>query len=235
VMGRSHCPRCSRTLEWYELVPVLSFIALLGKCRTCHARISWQYPLVEIVTALGVVAIGLAPLSIALKAIGILIVLLLVCIAVFDLRTTYIPDRWTYVFSLLAFISGILSLPSYATGDVLPFLIAAPLIAAPLAALWVVSQGAWMGLGDVKLALGFGWLVGTIGGYLTLGLSFVIGAVIGVILIGITRFVTPASGFTMKSEVPFGPFLILSLCIVWFSELYNYNLLGFLVRFLSLS
>lgn len=235
IGGRSHCPHCGRTLTWYELFPVLSFLLLRGRCRTCRKGIAWQYPLVEVLMATGAVLIGFAPVSLIAKVIGLPIFFILLCIAVYDLRTTYIPDRWAYFFALLAFISGVVALPSFEYADLILFLISGPLVAAPLGGLWLVSRGMWMGLGDGKVALGFGWLLGILNGYLALALAFVIGAVIGLTLIGITRFFTGKGGFTMKSEVPFGPFLILSLCIVWFSEMYDYDILAFLVRFLSLS
>ncbi|MDO8429924.1 MAG: prepilin peptidase [bacterium] len=48
LLGRSHCPQCGKTLNWYELVPVFSFLIQKGKCRSCGEKISWQYPLVEL-------------------------------------------------------------------------------------------------------------------------------------------------------------------------------------------
>jgi prepilin signal peptidase PulO-like enzyme (type II secretory pathway) len=180
-----------------------------------------------------VLAIGLAPVPLIGKIIGIPIALLLVCIAVYDFRTTYIPDRWVYSLALLTFVYAFASSSVLAPWYVV--LLSGPVVALPLYLLWLVSAGAWMGLGDAKLALGFGWLLGIVGGYLALGLAFVLGAVVGCTLIGITRFAAAGRGFTMKSEVPFGPFLILSLCIVWCSQLYGLGLLVALARFLSLS
>jgi prepilin signal peptidase PulO-like enzyme (type II secretory pathway) len=233
ILGRSHCPNCMRTLEWYELFPVLSFLLLRGKCRTCAAGISWQYPLVELLMAVSLLIIGLSTASLAHRLVSIPIILILIAIAVYDFRTTYIPDRWAYLFALLAFVSGVLF--SGGAAEPLRFLVAGPVAALPLFALWLASGGRWMGLGDAKLVIGFGWLLGMLGGFLALGLAFVLGAVVGLILIGITRFALTDAGFTMKSEVPFGPFLIIALCIVWFSQLYAFDLPLFLAGFLSLS
>ena len=230
--GRSHCASCARTLEWYELFPVLSFLILRGRCRTCAGTISLQYPLIELLLGAGVLAIGLAPIPLTHKLLSIPIVLILLAIAAYDFRTTYIPDRWAYLFALLAFISGAVFLGG--TSDPVYFLLAGPLVAASLFALWLVSGGKWMGLGDAKLTLGFGWLVGILGGFIALALAFVLGAILGVVLIGITRFAAGSKRLTMKSEVPFGPFLIAALCIVWFSQLYGFDLVAFLAHFLSL-
>jgi len=233
IDGRSHCPSCKRTLEWYELFPVLSFILLRGKCRTCRARISWQYPLVEILVALGVAIVWLAPISLVQKVLGIPSIFILICIAVYDFRTTYIPDRWAYVFAACALAYAFAS--PLTPGMWYLVLLSGPVIALPLFLLWLFSAGTWMGLGDAKIALGFGWLLGMGGGFLALGLAFVLGAIVGLALIGITRLGNREDGLTMKSEVPFGPFLILALCIVWFSDLYGLGLPGVLGDFLSLN
>lgn len=233
IGGRSHCPSCRRQLAWYELVPLLSFIILRGRCRTCQASISWHYPLVEGITAGAIGALGAAPIPIWEKAFSVPLILLYVCISLYDLRTTYIPDRWAYGAAILAFVIGGIS--SVSMGGGLLFVIAGPVVAAPLFGMWLISGGRWMGLGDAKLALGFGFLLGALKGLLSLGLAFVTGAVVGLALVGITRLGKAGGAFTMKSEVPFGPFLIFALCIVWYADLYGFDLIGFLAHFLSLN
>jgi len=254
ILGRSACPLCHRTLEWYELFPVFSWLALRGKCRTCHSRISIQYPVVELLTGAGFLAIGLAPVPIIAQFLGATIIALLIAIAVYDLYHTVIPDVWSYSFAALA---GAFSL-SIGLGDW--WLAAAgPLIALPLFLLWLVSGGRWMGLGDAKLALGIGWLLGLLGGYVALSLAFTLGAFVGVFILIPLPFVLKSlsragpmrqsstsyeagithsesvPAFTMKSEIPFGPFLICALSIVWFSQLYGFELVRFLTAFLSWS
>ena len=235
ILGRSACPQCGRTLEWYELFPVLSFVFLLARCRTCRARISWQYPTVETLTAVLFLVIGLSSLPLMFRLLGCAIAFFLVAIAVYDLKTTVIPDRWSYSFAALAFVYGAIAFPSGGLGDFSLFAVSGPLVAAPLAFLWLVSHGRWMGLGDAKFMLGAGWLLGIWGGYLALMIAFVSGAFVGVALIGITRLGMMASPLTMKSEVPFGPFLILALCVVWFSAAYDLPLQAVILDFLSLS
>lgn len=235
IGGRSHCPHCKRTLEWYELFPVFSYVLMRGKCRTCAVPISLQYPLVEILCAVAVILVGTASGALWEKVIGIPIVLLSIAIAIYDLRTTYIPDRWSYGLAILAALYGALSLEDASASSLLQFLIAGPLCATPLLMLWLVSRGRWMGFGDVKLVLGFGWILGIVYGYIALGIAFVAGAVIGLVLIGITRFVHVRSGFTMQSEVPFGPFLVFGLCLVWFSQLHGYDLVSFFFRVFTLA
>jgi leader peptidase (prepilin peptidase)/N-methyltransferase len=114
---------------------------------------------------------------------------------------------------------------------VLALLAAGPFAAMPLFFLWAISRGKWMGFGDVKLALGMGWLLGPAPGIFAVFLGFVIGTIILVPLVYGARLVTHmrgygsgARGLTMKSEVPFGPFLIMGTFLVWISLLYGYNI-----------
>lgn len=233
IGGRSGCMACGRQLRWFEMLPVLSWIALRGRCRSCRAWISIQYPLVEVLTAGLFILIGLAPIGIVLKTLGLCIAALLVCITVYDLRHTIIPDEWAYAFAALAF--GV-TLVGMANGggetSIVLSLLAGPLAAFPLFALWTVSHGKWMGLGDPKLALGIGWLLGASMGLYAVFLAFVIGAAVSVFILlpfeymrqvisGITRLGAPRQGFTMKSEVPFGPFLIASCMYVWSASVYG--------------
>ncbi|OHB19737.1 MAG: hypothetical protein A2854_03740 [Parcubacteria group bacterium RIFCSPHIGHO2_01_FULL_56_18] len=287
--GRSACMCCGKTLEWYELIPLLSFLALRGRCSHCHARISLQYPIVEALCGVGFVLVGLSTAPLIVRLIGSAIVILCIAIAAYDLRHMIMPDRWVWSFDILAFITSAYLL-SMVSGDILSYAvlaIAGPLVALPLFFMWYVSKGRWMGFGDVKFALGIGWLLGIGYGYLALMYAFVIGAIIGVCIllplprivkllhrIGITRLgegsagFTPTPmvslpsflkrfgfikkhvssegathfmpnegqetktplvlGFTMKSEVPFGPFLILGTCIVWLALIYSFvPILGF--------
>ena len=245
--GRSACPHCHRGLSWFELFPVVSWIVLRGKCRTCCAPISLQYPIVELLMAVGTLGVGLAPLPLTLKLLGVAIVLLLLCIAVYDLYHTIIPDRWSYSFAALALIFGALAREPWNDG-LFMFLIAGPLLALPLAGLWLFSRGTWMGLGDAKFALGIGWLLGIFPGYVALCLAFCTGALVGVFILlplkhitafvrerRITHFVFAHAAFTMKSEVPFAPFLILGLCIIWFGQLYAIDIPAILSAALVLS
>ena len=276
-MGRSACPYCIRELAWYELVPVISWLLLRGRCRTCGTRISLQYPIVELLMGGLFIAVGLAPVPLVIRIIGCVIVLFLVAIAVYDLRHTIMPDSWVYSFVALALASSILSRTfegGVPTSSLFMLFLSGPIVAFPLWFLWRISGGRWMGFGDVKFALGMGWLLGAWYGFVALTLAFIIGALVGVFVLlplehylrawrwlkaGFTptplvsllpffgsfrsmasstsraqneklipkdskKMKTPmVSGFTMKSEVPFGPFLILATIILWLSVLYAYD------------
>ena len=243
LSGRSACPSCGKQIRWYDLIPVLSWFILKGSCRDCGHPISLQYPLVEAGTAAVFVGISLASISLPFKIFALPIAALLVAIAVYDFRTTIIPDPWVFLLGILTFISALVGALLTDT-SVLLALLAGPIAALPLFALWLVSRGRWMGLGDSKLTLSMGWLLGIEGGLTALFLSFVVGAIISLPLMyfssnsfarlkysllgsphnAINGPSPSTRGFTMKSEIPFGPFLIASCFLVWFAQMYGFNL-----------
>lgn len=237
--GRSACPSCRTTLKALDLIPVLSWLFLRARCRACRMPISVQYPIVEILVGLGFVAVGIMPIALALKIIACLIVVLLVAIAVYDLYTMLMPNVWVWAWNALALMFTCVWL----------WFVGAPLeqyaiafgwgvaVAAPLFALHFFSHGAWMGFGDVKFVLGMGFLLGPYG-FLALFYAFVLGAVVGLLLVFLSSergvwlraLVTPtmhshapAVKVTMKSEVPFGPFLILGTTLIWFGLFYAHT------------
>ncbi len=243
LTGRSACPSCERVLAWYELVPVVSWVALLGRCRTCNARISAQYPLVEAGTGMVFALVGGAPLPLFAILLALPIASLLIAIAVYDLRHTLIPDAWVYLLATLSLFS--LLLPPFSILHSPYLILAGPEVALPLFALWFFSKGAWMGFGDVKLALAMGLLLGISDGLTALFFAFVIGGIVGAALLffssplsrAIRERFTPSArsqgaalAYTMKSEVPFGPFLVVATLIVWISHMYGlptgFELLG---------
>jgi leader peptidase (prepilin peptidase) / N-methyltransferase len=214
--GRSKCARCSNTLSWYELIPVFSFLGLGGKCRSCKVPISFQYPVVELVTGILFVLLygkifGMYELSFASLFVfifSIVIACLLLVITMYDFRHKIIPDKIVYPFIALAFVSVVWNTTSTLGFAFLPAIVAGPLLAAPFFFLYFFSKGRAMGFGDVKLALGIGWLVGIVGAISVFLLSFWIGAIVGVVLMAFSK------RHGIKSEIPFAPFMIVATAIV---------------------
>lgn len=219
--GRSVCLSCAHELSALDLVPVVSYLFLIGRCRFCGSRISLQYPVVEALTGtlfLAVYLLGMPPsqtiLSLAILSLALLIV-------VYDFRHMLIPDILSYGMIFLGLLSTCLVfqplslvVPSWSA------LLAGPFLALPLFLLWFFSRGAWLGLGDVKLELGIGFLLGFAQGLAALVLAFWMGAAVGLLLLLISflrqRLFSEGKHFTMKSEVPFAPFLIAGLLVVFF-------------------
>ncbi len=220
LKGRSMCFACGKTLAWYELVPVVSFLLQRGRCSKCQVRLSWQYPLVEMLSGVMFVAVFLLNKPILESVYLLTVFSTLLVIAVYDLRHQIIPDGLAALFaglSLVWFVSTIgeraLHFPYFWT------LIAGPMLFFPFWALWFVSKGCWLGLGDGKLALGIGWFLGATLGASAVMLAFWIGAAWALTLMAFQRLTLNFRGakLSLQSEIPFGPFLILGVVIVYFT------------------
>lgn len=254
--GRSQCFSCGKTLRWFELIPLASFIFQKGKCRSCHSKVSWQYIIVEVLTGFIFVAIFfkvftsfsffssiyfLPTIPLAslwqtglLTAYYVVVFSLLIVISIYDLKHKIIPDAPVYTFIFLSFLQ--LFFFSYPT---LFELLAGPILFMPFFLLWFLSGGKWMGFGDAKLALGMGWFLGLTSGISALFIAFYTGAIVGVGLLFFqwfskflkkrsSRLKTGGNHLTMKSEIPFGPFLILGTLLVFFFSInfFEYSLFG---------
>jgi len=205
---------CGKTLSWKELVPIFSFLYQKGSCKKCKSKISWQYPLVEFATGLLFVLIfimypPLTPL-LAVRTIELVIVTcLMLVISVYDIKHKIIPDPFVIAFSLVTIAGLFIGGSSWLHMSDIWSLLAGPILALPFALIWLVSRGRWMGLGDAKLVLGIGWLLGLNGGLNAIILAFWIAAAISIGWLLIT-FKRLKSGV----EIPFGPYLILGMYLV---------------------
>jgi len=222
--GRSSCMTCSKKLAWYELIPLVSFFGLKGRCRTCKTKISIQYPIVELISGLfftliflkfqDIFYINTIGFSISYAYYTTMFSILLV-IAVYDFKHKIIPEILSLVVGIFAFF-GLFFFQDYLfiphIPKILEFL-SGIFLALPFAFFWLVSKGTWMGLGDAKLALGLGWLLGFT--HLLSGtvVAFWLGAIVGLILIIFSK------KYGIKSEIPFAPFLVLGMFIAFLFEL----------------
>ncbi len=234
LQGRSGCLSCGGTLTPLMLVPVLSWVAMRRQCVHCGSRISLQYPLVEIVTALGFATVaGMALVPFA-HVCALVLVAFWILISTYDIRHTIVPDWWAYAACIAAF--GI-AFAATQPNEWVYLVVGAAVPAIPLLLLWVATSGKAMGFGDVKLALSMGALLGPLYGTAAVFLAFVIGALVSVFILMpwphfarlYTYLVSPRLrryrvGFTMNSEVPFGPFLISGAFIVWLQLTYHLHL-----------
>src|SRR3989304_7044981 len=225
LTGRSHFFSCGKTLSWRELIPIVSFLVSKGRCAECGVRLSWQYPIVETLTGLVFVAVFLLSKSVSETTLLLSIFSTLIVIAVYDLRHQIIPDGLVALFSIFALANFFLTV-DISSAFHFPYvwtLIAGPMLFLPFWALWFVSSGRWLGLGDGKLALGIGWFLGATLGGSAIMLAFWIGATWAIMIMGIQkipflfRYCTNGK-LSMQSEIPFGPFLILATIIVYFTK-----------------
>jgi len=214
IGGRSKCMSCGETLTWKELIPLFSFTVQKGACRKCKSKISWQYPLVEFFAGVLFVLIFLTFPPVSLLAgfttlIYIFASCLLLVITAYDIKHKIIPDEFVYTFILLSLVNMSIGGSSLWHVPSISAFVAGPLLALPFALLFLVSKGKWMGLGDAKLVLGIGWFLGIGLGINALILAFWIAAVVSVIWMLATY-----ERFKAKTEIPFGPYLILGMYLV---------------------
>ena len=239
--GRSGCYSCGRQLRWYELVPVLSWLMQKGRCRSCESKISPMYVLGEVTT--GVLFAGIAArayfygmsdvlsLGYLLGTIFLSIIFsILVVILLYDVRHKIIPDSLSFAFGILSLISiflftdGFIFMPGFEFEWI--HLLAGLLIPLPFALIWVFSKGRLIGLGDPKLMIGIGWLLGMSLGFTAIVLSFWIGAGYALIImlvnwLGKKQLLLGSNKRIMKAEVPFAPFLIIG---TWYVVITSFNL-----------
>lgn len=234
--GRSKCFDCDTPLKWYDLVPVLSFVFLKGRCRVCKSKISWQYPLIEILTGIVFVGVLIRQMNLwsvyssipngliysSLLTIYYCVVFsVLIVITIYDYRHKIIPNSFVYIFIALGllklFFFMYLKYPVLGTEDWFD-LLSPVLLFAPFAMLWFFSGGRWMGFGDAKLAFGIGALLGFSYGVGSVVLGFWMGALWSILLIINYKILRRGQDVGMGSELPFAPFLIAGVIIIFLSR-----------------
>ena len=237
LAGHSHCLSCGTQLRWYELFPLFSYVSLLGKCRTCGCRITPRYFLVELCTGVLfslVLTITLDPLLILLLWS---VVSMLVVITVYDLYHFIIPDALTLALSINSL--AIMLYKFFVYGGLQSQLLwtfgASLLGSLFFFILWFVSKGKWLGFGDVKLAFPLGLLVGPELVFSFVVLSFWVGAIISLAMLGWENLKRGKAhlhlrsrALTMKSAVPFAPFLVASCLIILFTHFNVLELFSFI-------
>lgn len=212
VRPRSRCPRCGSLIAWYDNIPILSWLILGARCRTCKEPISWQYPLVEALTGMlfGLVywkyGVCLATPFYMLLAAG------LVLVTFVDLTDWTIPNEVTYPGIPLGVVLGLVGMVYPASGfivnNVLDSLIGLFLGGGILYALDKIALVVWkkpgMGFGDVKLLAMLGAFFGWKSVFIIIMISSLLGSVVGVALIAIRK----RQGDDAKGHyLPFGPYL----------------------------
>lgn len=216
LKGRSMCPNCEHQLAAKDLAPLGSWVVLKGKCRYCKKAISWHYPLIELVTGLSFVLFyQLWPFAISgtgwlVFAAWLLVVVVLLALAVYDLKWMELPDRLVRVATVLSVVYFFLLIldQSYSLAMIGYALLGPATLFGIFYLLFQVSKGSWIGGGDVKLAPALGLLAGgLLESLLLLFLASLIGSLIGIPLLLRNK---------QKNQlrIPFGPLLITAVCVV---------------------
>lgn len=206
LRGSSKCRSCEEPLGPLDLVPIVSFLLLRGRCRRCKVSISWQYPLVELSTAVLFLLFYFKDGRLTYMLFGnwILLAFLLV-IFVYDLRHMAILDRFTIPAMIVAVVLNLW------TGEISAgsMLLGAAAIAGFFFVQFALSQGVWIGGGDIRLGALMGFALGLERGLVALFIAYLLGAAVGIVLLAAKRAQT-------KTPLPFGTFLTLSTAALLF-------------------
>lgn len=216
VNDRSACDSCGHTLNWYDLVPLLSWVSARGKCRYCSAKLSPVYPGVELLSAAALLVsyihwpYGWSGLGVALFVLWLVMLTLLISLVIFDLSWFLLPDKIVYTLVGLAFVQQILIISYSWSLSSVPGIIAGALVGSGLFyALFALSGGRYIGGGDVKYGLFFGILLGSgVKSLMVIGFASVLGTLVTL------PFMLGKKG-ALRTQIPFGPFLIAATMIVY--------------------
>lgn len=216
--GRSRCPWCGHELAAFDLVPVLSYLALRGRCRYCRQTISLWYPAIELATAalFVIVALQLPITNYQLPITNYLVfarnlfaVSILLLIAVTDLRYGIVPDAVTLPAIVIVALTNALPITNLLFGALAGggFFLAQ----------YLLSRGRAVGDGDIRIGVLLGVLLGWGGTLFALLISYIAGALVAVVLLAIGKT-------TMQSRIPMGPFLAVGgiLTLLWGDQLLQF-------------
>lgn len=225
VMGRSICIHCRRKLRWYENIPIFSYLALRGRCLTCRRPIPVSYPLVEFFTGAALVANGWYHINANnldpwVFARDVIFTTILIIIFVFDYKYTIILSEIVWLGCIVGFIFN------YYIFHVNPvsLLVGALVGGGFFLAQYVISQGRWIGGGDVRMGVMVGLWLGWPMVIFALFVAYVLGALVAVPLLLLRK-----KG--MSSEIPFGTFLAMGTLaamvagneiVRWYLEMVGY-------------
>lgn len=223
--GRSMCTHCQHELAWYDLLPVISWLSLAGKCRYCRQSIGWQYPAVEIVTAvLFVVSYMYWPqelLGVTYQlsfALWLAAIVGLVALFVYDARWMLLPDRIVFPLIGLASVYAVLQIIAQSSIGTAAAIAGSVFVSSGIFyILYQVSAGRWIGGGDVKMGIALGlFLCSPVLACLMLFTASLLGIVYALI--------TGLAKSQKIKVVPFGPMLILAtyITMLWGSRIVDW-------------
>ncbi len=234
LWGRSMCPKCHHELGVKDLIPIISWVLLRSKCRYCNQSISWQYPLVELLVVL-LFVVSYAWWSLGFNAAGVfnfifwlIFLTIFVALGVYDFRWFLLPNRLVYPLIGLVLIKVITNASLFNGGwlTIIHAFWGVIFLAGLFYLLYLISRGAWIGFGDVKLAIGLGLIAGSLlSSVVLLFMASVAGSLIAAPLLiqGKAKITT---------RIPFGPLLLLSTIAVvllgghitdWYNGLFYFH------------
>lgn len=216
LRGRSACLSCNKKLGAADLIPLVSYFFNGGRCRYCGSRIRLHYPMVEGGTALLFLLLALVSPTVWHFLLGAITGSILIVIFLYDLWHRIIPDTLVLLLLFMALLFFALTKP-LSLSSLAAALTAGALAALPLFLIAAISQGGAMGWGDVKLAFPLGAMLPLPEALTFILFSFWAGAIWSLALLCTQRLIfrKGSAYLTMKSEIPFAPYLIGSFLFVY--------------------
>lgn len=223
IIPSSHCPHCKTPIPFYDNIPLVSFILLRGKCRACHAPISFRYPLVEFLMGLFSVILLLRYGIASLYLVYLAFFASLTLVSFIDLSHRIIPDVISLPGILVGLLLSLLHPQMSIKASFIGVVLGGGSLYAVASLYHVVTKREGMGGGDIKLLAMIGAFIGWKGVLFTILCSSFIGSIVGVTLMLIS------AQANSKYAVPFGPFLSLGgvIYVLWGETLINWYV-GFL-------
>lgn len=206
----SSCPSCNTPIKFYDNIPVVSYLILRGKCRSCQSGISFRYPFVEILTglawALCYYRFGIS----AESAVMVVFLSVLILITFIDIDHRIIPDIISLPGIPLFFLAAVFFTPLDLKSSLIGILVGGGSLFLVAEGYYLLTKNEGMGGGDIKLLAMIGALIGWKGVFFTIFASSAIGTVVGLFVMLITRN-------NLKLAVPFGPFLAFGAALYVFA------------------
>ncbi|MEX2052900.1 MAG: prepilin peptidase [Candidatus Paceibacterota bacterium] len=218
ISGRSSCTNCLKQIEWYDLIPVVSFFALKARCRNCKTAISWQYPLAELYSgAMFLFSFQIFSENLVYWLFSLFLIEIFLILALIDWQNLILPDSVILAAIAVTLIFGVYQRfwDNAPSGGVIGNILsrgnvsAALLFFAVIFLIWFLSKGEWIGLGDAKLVGVIGLAFGMLGATFIIYGAVFLGMIAGLIIL-------MAKKGDMKTKLPFGTFLSVSATIYIF-------------------
>lgn len=226
-MGRSHCFFCRHNLSFKDLVPVFSFLWQKGRCRYCFKKISWQYPIVELATAILFMLVIILRTDAGLNLDNWLVlrdwlfISFLIIIFVYDFKHYLILDKVIWPAAVVALVFN-LSL-DFSWMTLLNLALSAVIGGSFFLIQYLISRGRWLGGGDVRLGFLMGLMLGWPGIAIAISLAYFIGSLFSLYLLMTKKK-------TWQSQLPLGTFLALATVITMF---WGEQILDFYLHFVG--
>lgn len=218
IVNASHCMKCGTKIKRYDLIPIISWIILGGKCRSCKERIPFRYPLVEFLNGvLWVIAFLVLDFSVHAIIVSLLFSALLI-VFFMDIDTQLINTGVVVAIGVLAVAQMIFAKQA----SIVSCLIGAVIVSVPLLLIHILTKGQGMGLGDVYLMIAGGLFLGMKGVAVAIFIGLILGSIVGLIL----KYVTKSSRFA------FGPYLSVGIAV---ASLYGEQLFNAYLKLVGLA